>query len=109
MLPGMTLPPSRPLPAAARPLPDRAEPTARAVPVGHVAEALAGTDPLPSLADILAHYRRHGTVARTVAAWPGTSPAPLPATPEFDEPILGLQTSEVHSPDLFDQFFGGQR
>jgi hypothetical protein len=55
MLRRMTLPPSRPLPAAARPLPARGEAASRRAPVGRVAGALAGDAPLPSLADILTH------------------------------------------------------
>ena len=72
------------------------------VPVGRLAEALAG-DSLPSLADILEHYRRHGTVAATAVAWPAASAA---AADPFDEPILGLQTRELEGPELFEQFFG---
>lgn len=72
-------------------------------PVGHVAEALAG-DHLPSLADILEHYRRHGTVAASAATWPAAASAV--AAEAFDEPILGLQTRELEGSELFEQFFG---
>ncbi len=81
----------------------------RASPVGHVAEALEWEE-LPSLSHILAHYRQHGTVARTVAVWHPTQPQALPPGTEapqaFDEPIAGLQTRELDGTDLFDHFFG---
>ena len=71
---------------------------------------------LPSLAHILAHYREHGTVARTVAAWHPTQPQTLPMAPvkaaatpgplPFAEVIEGLQTRELDGGDLFEHFFG---
>ncbi|MBI5255887.1 MAG: hypothetical protein HY855_05265 [Burkholderiales bacterium] len=66
--------------------------------VGHVADALHA-DELPSLAQILEHFRRHGTVARTVAAEVSVPPPP-------DEAIAGLHTRELEGPTLFDEFFG---
>ncbi len=97
--------PRRPPPQPAGSLP----PVRGVAPVGRVAEALERED-LPSLSDILAHYRQHGTVARTVAAWhpnpPQALPSPAEAPQAFDEAITGLQTRELDGPDLFDHFFG---
>lgn len=79
--------------------------------VGHVADALEA-QALPSLTQILQHYREHGTVARTVAAWHPTLPQDLPAAPPsagpspFAEPIEGLHTRELDGSELFEQFFG---
>ena len=81
------------------------------VGVGHVAEALDNAS-LPSLSQILQHYREHGTVARLVATWNPTQSddlidEPPPARPNpFLEPIDGLHTRELDGSDLFEQFFG---
>lgn len=84
-------------------------PVRGAARVGHVADALEWEE-LPSLSHILAHYRQHGTVARTVAAWHPTQPQGLPSPADapqaFDEAIAGLHTRELDGPDLFEHFFG---
>lgn len=68
-------------------------------------------DKLPSLARILEHYRRHGTLAGSLArgGWPDDSPPaarPQPRSQLFSEPITGLQTRELDGPGLFERYFG---
>jgi hypothetical protein len=75
---------------------------------------------LPSLADTLAERlvsepaRRRGVShyeGLTVTAWDNTMPAELLAivpTQPFRETLRGLETREVHEPDVFRHFFGSQ-
>jgi len=73
--------------------------TLRATPLD---EPLAN---LPSLAHILAHYRRHGTVAGSlVADWPGAAAPTLPAAPAAEfllEPLDGTPR-RPHEPTPLD-------
>lgn len=83
--------------SAAHPSPAPRAPGVPVSPVGRVGDALQ-SDELPSLAQILEHFRRHGTVALTVAAEAPPPPA--------DEPIAGLDMCEHEGRTLFDEFFG---
>ncbi|WP_284618419.1 hypothetical protein [Aquabacterium humicola] len=68
------------------------------------AEAAADT---PPLSQILAHYRRHGTLAGEIARAEG-APAPAGLPGIFREALDGLQMRELEGDALFDQYFGGR-
>lgn len=90
--------------------------------------AIAADEPeptadLPTLAHILARYREHGTLARSVAAWDAgesrslpayvpalqalasAKPEPRPGPRQSNQAITGPHTRELDN-ELFDQFFG---
>jgi hypothetical protein len=90
----------------ARPRPPTAPPALPAA-VSPWAPAAAPAGAVPPLSQILAHYRRHGTLAGDVARAEGV-PAPTGLPGIFREALAGLQIRELGGDTLFDQYFSGR-
>ncbi|NRF69339.1 hypothetical protein HLB44_20275 [Aquincola sp. S2] len=85
----------------------RPKPSPAASPWASAEEPTA--EQVPPLSQILAHYRRHGTLAGSVARSEVVAAPPPAAAAPFSEQIDGLHTRELDGRALFEHYFGTAR